>query len=69
MYALYKCLGFLQVNTTYKDVCVTNVSANGIIYCQLPSRGSARLMKLLEDTEAILKSQVEKQLLCLPLCF
>ncbi|XP_074521487.1 tudor domain-containing protein 7A isoform X2 [Halichoeres trimaculatus] len=53
----------LTVNTTYKDVRVTNVSADGIIYCQLPSRGSARLRKLLEDTEAIFNTKMTPDLL------
>lgn len=39
---------------------VTNVGSEGTIYCQLPSRGTARLMELLEEQEAILNSQVEK---------
>ncbi|XP_041641263.1 tudor domain-containing protein 7B-like [Cheilinus undulatus] len=53
----------LTVNATYRDVCVTNICANGIIHCQLPSRGTARLSKLLEDTEAILKTQMTSDLL------
>ncbi|XP_060908783.1 tudor domain-containing protein 7A [Labrus mixtus] len=53
----------LTVNATYRDVCVTNVCSNGIIHCQLPSRGTARLNKFLEDTEAILKSQMTSELL------
>ncbi|XP_011611366.2 tudor domain-containing protein 7A isoform X1 [Takifugu rubripes] len=48
----------LIVKATYQDVCVTNVDPEGIIYCQLPSRGRARLCKLLEETEAIFSSQV-----------
>ncbi|KAM8772193.1 tudor domain-containing protein 7A [Acanthopagrus schlegelii] len=48
----------LTVNATYQDVCVTHVCADGIIHCQLPSRGAARLSKLLEETEAIFASQV-----------
>lgn len=50
------------MNAIYKDVCVTNVCADGIIYCQLPSRGTARLSKLLDETEAIFTSQVDKTL-------
>ncbi|CAJ1052731.1 tudor domain-containing protein 7B-like [Xyrichtys novacula] len=53
----------LRVNVVYKDACVTNVCANGIIHCQFPCRGSARLEKLLERTEAILKSQTTSELL------
>ncbi|CAK6976620.1 tudor domain-containing protein 7A [Scomber scombrus] len=48
----------LTVNVTYQEVCVTNVCADGIIYCQLPSRGTARLSKLLEETEAFFISQM-----------
>ncbi|XP_034543160.1 tudor domain-containing protein 7A-like isoform X2 [Notolabrus celidotus] len=53
----------LTVNATYKDLCVTNVCANGIIHCRLPCRGSTRLKKLLEDTDIILKSQMTSELL------
>ncbi|XP_044202265.1 tudor domain-containing protein 7A isoform X1 [Thunnus albacares] len=48
----------LTVNVTYQDVCVTNVCVDGIIHCQLPSRGIARLSKLLEETEAFFISQM-----------
>ncbi|XP_027139011.1 tudor domain-containing protein 7A isoform X1 [Larimichthys crocea] len=51
----------LTVNAIYKDVCVTNVCADGIIYCQLPSRGTARLSKLLDETEAIFTSQMTSE--------
>ncbi|XP_076585153.1 tudor domain-containing protein 7A [Chaetodon auriga] len=51
----------LTVNATYQDVCVTNVCADGIIYCQLPSRGTARLRKLLKETKAIFSSQVTSE--------
>uniref|UniRef100_UPI0037E96AC4 tudor domain-containing protein 7A n=1 Tax=Semicossyphus pulcher TaxID=241346 RepID=UPI0037E96AC4 len=53
----------LTVNATYQDVCVTNVCANGIIHCQLPSRGTARLNKLLEDAEANFNSLMTSELL------
>ena len=48
------------MNATYQDVCVTDVCADGIIHCQLPSRGAARLSKLLEETEAIFACQVDE---------
>ncbi|XP_070684167.1 tudor domain-containing protein 7A [Pempheris klunzingeri] len=48
----------LTVNATYQDVCVTNVCADGIFYCQLPCRGNVRLDKLLEETEIIFKTQM-----------
>lgn len=57
---LHGSLCNLQVNATYEDVRVTNVSPEGILYCQLPSRGAARLRKSLEETEAIFTTQVEK---------
>lgn len=58
---LHGSLYNLQVNATYEDVRVTNVSPEGILYCQLPSRGAARLRKSLEETEAIFTTQVEKK--------
>ncbi|XP_059192805.1 tudor domain-containing protein 7B-like isoform X2 [Centropristis striata] len=51
----------LTVNATYPDVCVTNVCADGIIYCQLPCRGTARLSKLLEETETFFISQMTSE--------
>ncbi|KAK5866187.1 hypothetical protein PBY51_020397 [Eleginops maclovinus] len=51
----------LTVNATYQDVYVTNVCADGMIYCQLPSRGTARLNKLLEETETFFLSQMTSE--------
>ncbi|XP_029290173.1 LOW QUALITY PROTEIN: tudor domain-containing protein 7A [Cottoperca gobio] len=51
----------LTVHATYQDVCVTNVCADGTIYCQLPSRGTARLSKLLEETETFFISQMTSE--------
>ncbi|XP_054460020.1 LOW QUALITY PROTEIN: tudor domain-containing protein 7A [Anoplopoma fimbria] len=51
----------LTVNATYQDVCVTNVCADGIVYCQLPCRGTARLSKLLEETESFFISQMTSE--------
>ncbi|XP_068178460.1 tudor domain-containing protein 7A [Antennarius striatus] len=48
----------LAVNATFSGVSVTNVSPDGIICCQLPSRGTVRLRKLLEKTEAVFMSQM-----------
>uniref|UniRef100_UPI003AAD656D tudor domain-containing protein 7A-like n=1 Tax=Centroberyx gerrardi TaxID=166262 RepID=UPI003AAD656D len=48
----------LTVNSTYQNVCVTNVCSDGIIYCQLPSRGTAKLNMLLDKIEAFFISQV-----------
>ncbi|XP_069022837.1 LOW QUALITY PROTEIN: tudor domain-containing protein 7A-like [Embiotoca jacksoni] len=53
----------LTVNNAYQDACVTNVCADGIMYCQLPSRGTARLSKLLEETEAFFVSQMTSECL------
>uniref|UniRef100_H3DL34 Tudor domain containing 7 a n=1 Tax=Tetraodon nigroviridis TaxID=99883 RepID=H3DL34_TETNG len=50
----------LTVKATCQNVCVTNVDPEGIIYCQLPCRGRARLCQLLEETEAIFSSQHKK---------
>ncbi|XP_058495612.1 tudor domain-containing protein 7A isoform X2 [Solea solea] len=51
----------LTVNVTYQDVCVTNVCADGSICCQLPCRGTARLSKLLKETEAFFISQMTSE--------
>ncbi|XP_047434630.1 tudor domain-containing protein 7A [Mugil cephalus] len=51
----------LTVNVTYGDVCVTNVCPDGLIHCLLPSRGTARLNKLLEETDAYFKSQITSE--------
>ncbi|TNN64370.1 Tudor domain-containing protein 7B [Liparis tanakae] len=48
----------LTINATHLDVCVTNVCADGLVYCQLPCRGTARLAKLLEETEGFFISQI-----------
>uniref|UniRef100_A0A3P8N9D7 Tudor domain containing 7 n=1 Tax=Astatotilapia calliptera TaxID=8154 RepID=A0A3P8N9D7_ASTCA len=53
----------LSVNVTYQDVSVTNVCQDGTLYCQLPSRGTARLSKLLEETEAYFISQITSEFL------
>ncbi|XP_034386971.1 tudor domain-containing protein 7A isoform X2 [Cyclopterus lumpus] len=53
----------LTINATYQDVCVTNVCADGIIYCQLPCRGTAKLGKLLEETGSFFISQMTSELL------
>ncbi|XP_056265628.1 tudor domain-containing protein 7A isoform X2 [Pseudoliparis swirei] len=53
----------LTINATHLDVCVTNVCADGLIYCQLPCRGTARLAKLLEETEGFFISQMTSEFL------
>uniref|UniRef100_A0A3Q3DNF7 Tudor domain containing 7 a n=1 Tax=Hippocampus comes TaxID=109280 RepID=A0A3Q3DNF7_HIPCM len=53
----------LTVNSIYQGVCVTNICAEGIVFCQLPSRGTTRLSKLLEETEAFLFSQMTSEYL------
>ncbi|KAJ8397839.1 hypothetical protein AAFF_G00435280 [Aldrovandia affinis] len=53
----------LQVNSAYTNVCVTNVCSDGTIYCQLPSRGQAKLNEMLEKTEAYFLSQVTSEFL------
>ncbi|XP_026214692.1 tudor domain-containing protein 7A isoform X2 [Anabas testudineus] len=59
----------LTVNVTYQNVCVTNVCADGILYCQLPCRGTARLSKLLEKTEAFFLAQMTSEsLVSRPFC-
>lgn len=39
---------------------MTDVCADGIIHCQLPSRGTVKLTQLLERIEAFFINQVDK---------
>ncbi|RXN04874.1 tudor domain-containing 7A-like protein [Labeo rohita] len=48
----------LQVNSVYTNVCVTNVCSDGSIYCQLPSRGQAKLKDIMDKIEAHFISQI-----------
>ncbi|XP_035385922.1 tudor domain-containing protein 7A [Electrophorus electricus] len=59
----------LQVNSSYRDVCVTNVCSDGTVYCQLPSRGMAKLAHVMDKIESYLLSQVSWDLLVVrPFC-
>uniref|UniRef100_A0A8C7D344 Tudor domain-containing protein 7 n=1 Tax=Oncorhynchus kisutch TaxID=8019 RepID=A0A8C7D344_ONCKI len=51
----------LQV--AYMNVAVRSVCSDGTIYCQLPSRGLAKLTEILEKTEAYFHSQVTSEFL------
>ncbi|KAM4603890.1 tudor domain-containing protein 7A [Polymixia lowei] len=51
----------LTVNSTYQNICVTNVCSDGTIYCQLPSRGAMKLNELLNKVEAFFSSQVTSE--------
>ncbi|XP_077444976.1 tudor domain-containing protein 7B isoform X1 [Stigmatopora argus] len=53
----------LQVNNAYMNVTVTSVCSDGSIYCQLPSRGLAKLGEILEDVETCFHSQITSELL------
>ncbi|XP_028973807.2 tudor domain-containing protein 7B isoform X1 [Esox lucius] len=53
----------LQVNSAYMNVAVRSVCSDGTIYCQLPSRGLAKLTEILEKTEAYFHSQVTSEFL------
>nr|XP_055061819.1 tudor domain-containing protein 7A [Misgurnus anguillicaudatus]XP_055061820.1 tudor domain-containing protein 7A [Misgurnus anguillicaudatus]XP_055061821.1 tudor domain-containing protein 7A [Misgurnus anguillicaudatus] len=53
----------LQVNSVYTHVCVTNVCSDGSIYCQLPSRGQAKLKDIMDKIEAHFISQLTWELL------
>lgn len=47
-----------QVNSAYMNVTVSSVCSDGTIYCQLPSRGLAKLNDILENIETYFHSQV-----------
>uniref|UniRef100_A0A673XN64 Tudor domain containing 7 b n=1 Tax=Salmo trutta TaxID=8032 RepID=A0A673XN64_SALTR len=53
----------LQVNSAYMNVAVRSVCSDGTIYCQLPSRGLAKLTEILEKAEAYFHSQVTSEFL------
>uniref|UniRef100_A0A8C7ZRU8 Tudor domain-containing protein 7B n=1 Tax=Oryzias sinensis TaxID=183150 RepID=A0A8C7ZRU8_9TELE len=56
-------LCFLKVNVLYQDVCVSNVCADGTLYCRLPSPGAFRLTRMLEEIDAYGISQMTTELL------
>ncbi|XP_056136395.1 tudor domain-containing protein 7A [Lampris incognitus] len=51
----------LTVNATFQNVCVTSVCPDGIIYCQLCSRGIIKLKTLLDRIDAAFLSQVTSE--------
>ncbi|KAJ8007694.1 hypothetical protein DPEC_G00096830 [Dallia pectoralis] len=53
----------LQVNSAYMNVAVKSVCSDGTIYCQLPSRGLAKLTEILEKIEVYFLSQVTSEFL------
>ncbi|XP_061620255.1 tudor domain-containing protein 7B isoform X2 [Phyllopteryx taeniolatus] len=53
----------LQVNSAYMNVSVTSVCSDGTVYCQLPSRGLAKLSEILENVETYFHSQVTSEFL------
>lgn len=52
----------LQVNSAYMNVSISSVCSDGTIYCQLPSRGLAKLTEILEKIEIYFHSQVHNTL-------
>nr|XP_046236392.1 tudor domain-containing protein 7B [Scatophagus argus]XP_046236393.1 tudor domain-containing protein 7B [Scatophagus argus] len=53
----------LQVNSAYMNVTISSVCSDGTIYCQLPSRGLAKLNEILENIETYFHSQVTSEFL------
>ncbi|KAM8842026.1 tudor domain-containing protein 7A [Synchiropus picturatus] len=51
----------LIIDSISQQVSVTNVCTDGTIYCQVPSRGTARLEKLLDQTEAFFRAQTTSE--------
>ncbi|XP_055067271.2 tudor domain-containing protein 7B isoform X1 [Misgurnus anguillicaudatus] len=59
----------LKVNSAYMNVTVTSVCSDGTIYCQVPSRGLAKLHEILEKIENYFRSQVTSEsLVSQPFC-
>lgn len=57
--------GSPQVNSAYMNVTISSVCSDGTIYCQLPSRGLAKLSDILEKIETYFHSQVCVNVVCL----
>lgn len=53
--------GSPQVNSAYMNVAINSICSDGTIYCQLPSRGLAKLNEILEKIETYFHSQVWKE--------
>lgn len=51
-----------QVNSAYMNVSISSVCSDGTIYCQLPSRGLAKLTEILEKIDTYFHSQVDYML-------
>lgn len=50
-----------QVNSAYMNVSITSVCSDGTFYCQLPSRGLAKLNQILDGIETYFHSQVMRR--------
>ncbi|CAJ1086744.1 tudor domain-containing protein 7B [Xyrichtys novacula] len=53
----------LQINSAYMNVTIGSVCSDGTIYCQLPSRGLAKLHDILENIDTYFHSQVTSEFL------
>uniref|UniRef100_A0A669EQN7 Tudor domain containing 7 b n=1 Tax=Oreochromis niloticus TaxID=8128 RepID=A0A669EQN7_ORENI len=53
----------LQVPNAYMNVTISSVCSDGTIYCQLPSRGLAKMNETLEKIETYFHSQVTSEFL------
>ncbi|KAM6959653.1 tudor domain-containing protein 7B isoform 1-T1 [Tautogolabrus adspersus] len=53
----------LQVNSAYMNVTVGSVCSDGTLYCQLPSRGLAKLNEILEKIDTCFHSQETSEFL------
>ncbi|XP_017283537.1 tudor domain-containing protein 7B isoform X2 [Kryptolebias marmoratus] len=51
----------LQVDSAYMNVTVSSVCSDGTIYCQLPSRGLAKLNEIMEKLETYFHTQVTSE--------
>ncbi|XP_033376331.1 tudor domain-containing protein 7 isoform X3 [Parus major] len=59
----------LQVDALYTNVRVTNVSSDGSLYCQVPSKGLSRLSEILQKLEDyFLYKQTSEFSVLLPFC-
>ncbi|XP_067409438.1 tudor domain-containing protein 7 isoform X2 [Emydura macquarii macquarii] len=58
----------LQADALYTNVRVTNVCSDGTLYCQVPSKGLARLCEILQKLEDYFHYKAAEYFISLPFC-
>ncbi|XP_065405996.1 tudor domain-containing protein 7 isoform X4 [Chrysemys picta bellii] len=58
----------LQADALYTNVRVTNVCSDGTLYCQVPSKGLAKLCEILQKLEDYFQYKAPEYFISLPFC-